>query len=198
MKKFASNTLPLLALSALLLAGCSNGDPLRQAENPDPNHTHADFAIYISGEKVNFELDQYMSGLPADSEEGHEHDEASEYLHNYLHLHDNVGHVIHRHKPGQSLKDFLESLNFPIEDDDQWRMFVNGEEMPLDLDYVFADLDSILLTYDASDEEVQSQLEQMTNDACLYSRTCPQRGDPPAENCISDPAVPCVVPEEDL
>src|SRR6185436_13173367 len=34
----------------------------RPAVNPDPNHNHADFAVYISGQKVDFSKSQYMSG----------------------------------------------------------------------------------------------------------------------------------------
>lgn len=190
--------------TSLLLVACF-GDPLRRAENPDPNHTHADFAVYIRGEKVDFSGDKYMSGLSTDDST---HDEEDEYHHQHLHLHDNLGDVIHRHKPGLTLGEFFGSLDKETRDDcfmdecntpdEQWRMFVNGAEMPMSLDYVFADIDQILLTYGASDEQVQTQLKMMTDEACLFSRTCPQRGDPPAENCIADPAVPCVAPLEDL
>jgi hypothetical protein len=77
-------------------------------------------------------------------------------------------------------------------------MFVNTEEMEFDLQYVFKDMDAVLLTTSAGSAEVLDQVEKLTDDACRYSRTCPWRGDPPAENCIADPAVPCVVPEDDL
>ena len=57
----------------------------------------------------------------------------------------------------------------------------------------------ILLTYqnedEASMERITEQKEEMTDDACLYSKTCPWRGEPPAENCIADPEVPCVLGE---
>lgn len=185
------------SLCAILLLTACFGDPLRRAENPDPNHTHADFAVYINGEFIDFSDNEYMSGLSTD-----------EYLHKYLHLHDNVGTVVHRHKPGLTLGEFFGSLGLNATNDcfmdkcsdesNQWRMFVNGEEVPVNIDYVFTDIDQILLTYGANDETVQEQLQKMTDDACLYSRTCPQRGDPPAENCIADPSVPCVVPLDDL
>ena len=38
------------------------------------------------------------------------------------------------------------------------------------------------------------ELQEMTDDACKYSKTCPWRGEPPAESCIADPAVPCTAP----
>ena len=79
------------------------------------------------------------------------------------------------------------------EGEKQWQMFVNGEQVSYDAAYVFEDMDQILLTYGASAEDVQAQLSEMTNESCLYSRTCPWRGDPPAENCVADPEVPCIV-----
>lgn len=188
----------------LLLSGCF-GDPLRRAENPDPNHTHADFSVFIHGEPVDFSGDEYMSGLSTDDTT---HDEEDEYHHEYLHLHDHLGTVIHRHKPGLTLSEFFQSLEVNASSDcfmdecntpdEYWRMFVNGAEVPMDMEYAFVDIDQILLTFGASDADVQEQLTHMTEEACLYSRTCPQRGDPPAENCIADPSVPCMVPEEDL
>ena len=59
-------------------------------------------------------------------------------------------------------------------------------------EYVFNDVDMIFLTDSTDETVIQNQLSQLTDDACLYSRTCPWRGDPPTENCIADPSVPCV------
>lgn len=198
MKRFLLASLPLL-----LLAAC--GGP---AANPDPNHTHADFAMWINGRKVNFALEKYMSGSATDDAS---HDEEGEYHHKYFHLHDGLGHVLHQHKPGLPLSEFFTSLGFTFSPgcvrpdggeqvcnrgDQRWRMFVNGVEQSFDLSYVFADTDKILLTYGADDAALADQLSKMTDDACLYSRTCPERGEPPAENCIANPAVPCVAPDE--
>ncbi len=212
----------LLSSALLFLVACE-----RQFEqNPDPNHTHADFAIWINGEEIDFSGPEFMSGLSTDE---HTHDEADERHHEYLHLHDGVGHVLHSHKPGQAFGEFLSSLGIEIQQKDAihclslqgseycnndpsrdtyWDFYVNGEryvssdgqtpDLLMARDYVFNDGDKLLLIYGEEHEDVQSILENMTDDACLYSKTCPWRGDPPAENCISDPAIPCVVPEEDL
>lgn len=172
--------------------------------NPDPNHVHADFAVWINGTMLDFSDDKYMSGLSYSDES---HDEESEYLHKYLHLHDNVGHVIHRHLPEYTVGDFLKSLSFSYEGDclttDEgteycgWRMMLNGEEVAVDFDYDFSDIDKIVLSHGATDDDLAAQWKDMTDDACLYSQACPWRGDPPAENCIADPAVPCVADLED-
>lgn len=183
----------LLTGLCILLSACGQRE---YVQNPDPNHTHADFAVWVDGEQVDFSSPEYMSGVSYDD---HSHDEADEYHHQHLHLHDEVGHVIHRHKPGLTLREFFDSLDFTFPEPlERWTMWINGQQEEFNLDYVFDDMDVILLTNSAGSAQVMHELEQLTDDACLYSKTCPWRGDPPAENCVADPEVPCVVPEEDL
>lgn len=208
---------PALALALALLTACSlfGFGPREPAVNPDPNHTHADFAVYLEGEKLDFSAAKYMSGLSTDETT---HDEEGEHLHKYFHLHDGIGHVIHQHKPDLPVGEFFSSLGFTMtqncltldtkvmvcpdastgsaQEGKRWQMFVNGEETPFDPGFMFKDGDKILLTYGSPSEEIRQQLQEMTDDACLYSRTCPSRGEPPAENCIADPTVPCVAPVE--
>lgn len=212
---------PITVLSlAILLGACAK----EEAKNPDPNHNHADFAVYIEGRKLDFSDPRYMSTPPTESESqsllpslllstayAHEGEDEGGHIkgREYLHLHDGNGSVMHRHKPNLTLGDFFVSIGFHmtehcfvLEDGSEicpikgkkWQMFVNGQEMSWNNQYVFQDLDTILLTYGATESQIQEQLSQLTNDACLYSKTCPERGDPPAENCIADPTVPCVAP----
>jgi len=211
-----------LLLLSLLLSSCSFFGSHTPVPNPDPNHTHADFAVWVNGEKLDFSGAEYMSGTSTDEQT---HDEVDEYLDEYLHLHDEVGYVIHRHKPGLSLLEFLQSLGviireipnericltFPqieeeICEEDFHYFFVytndpyEGYARDLRSDYLFDDIDRILITNgsETTSEDIDAMHEQwmqMTNDACLYSKTCPWRGDPPAENCIADPEVPCVLGE---
>lgn len=205
-------------------------------KNPDPNHTHADFAVWVNGEMLDFSDARYMSTVPVamgipfvDSAFAHNGvDDGHEEVipgREYLHLHDGNGHVIHRHKPGLTVGDFFASIGLPMTDqclalDDfqfgkldkgwvesfavepklctngkfHWMMYVNGTEVPFNPGFVFEDADQILLTYDAADDH-SAQIRAMTNDACLFSKLCPWRGEPPTENCLADPAVPCVIPE---
>lgn len=187
--------------------------------NPDPNHTHADFAVWMDGEKLGFSGPEFMS--ESEGEETDDNHEVHGHKHHpYLHLHDGNGHVIHRHKPGLSLREFLRSIGIEAVNDISsgapcidpvtlkasgsmeqacLRLFVNGTEIQPRpgadlLEYVFDDLDQILITDTSDDSEIDQQLSDITEDACLYSKTCPERGKPPVENCIADPAVPCVSP----
>lgn len=176
--------------------------------NPDPNHTHADFRVMLDGEDVSFTDEFFMTG---ESTVDHTRDESLPAMRKFLHLHDGLGHVIHRHKPGLTLQDFFDSISVgftancilyrsPAIDrdmacsEDAWRMFVNGQERPFSLNVDFADGDKILITTSKEDAVAREELETMSDDACRYSKTCPWRGKPPAENCIADPEVPCVAP----
>ena len=205
---------------------------MQSAENPDPNHTHADFAVWINGTKLDFSDERYMSAPPAEtvsfipkaSAHGTENDGHVVPGREYLHLHDGNGSVVHRHKPGLTFGNFFDSIGLYMTDkclmvDDfqykkldqqwlkdfnftrnicdngkfHWTMMVNGEVVPMNPKYEFQDLDKILLSYSASDTTAQEQYEELSDDACKYSKTCPWRGAPPTENCIADPTVPCVV-----
>ena len=198
-KNWVSDLAPIfmaIGFTALffLFAKISSGSTMAAAPavNPDPNHTHADFAVYIDSKQVDFSDPKYMTT-------------EQKALSKYFHLHDGIGTLIHRHKPGLTLGDFFASLGFKMttdcftldtgtsyctNGDKKWIFTVNAEEKPLDPNYVFHDTDKILLTYGV----IVPQLIKMTDDACLYSRTCPERGKAPTENCIADPTVPCVAP----
>jgi hypothetical protein len=180
------------------------------AANPDPNHTHADFAVWIDGKELDFAKDEFMSGLSTDAD--HDNEEGNR---KYLHLHDGNGHVVHRHKPGLTLGEFFGTLGFEtmqIQNDvagwcwrtsgkdpcesGPMRLFVNGEEFLSKtgpLEYEFQDGDQLLITDATDSTDVEKELTALTDDACMYSKTCPWKGDPPTENCIADPTVPCVV-----
>lgn len=213
----------IIALTILSLVACSR----TPVANPDPNHTHADFAVWIDGEKLDFSRPEFMSGTSDD------HDPDHTKHHQYLHLHDGIGHVIHRHKPGLTLLDFFRSigievrmkkgdpaigepealllcLKFPQLEketcESPWRYFLvytndpaEGGASFLKDDIDFHDGDSLLISIgDERQEDFVLRLHEqwllMTSDACLYSRTCPWRGEPPTENCIADPEVPCIAP----
>lgn len=209
-----------VAVAAVIIGASVAFGVFREYKNPDPNHTHADFAVWVNGQQLDFTDEIYMSGEYVEGE-GTKRDPNP--MRTYLHLHDEIGHVVHRHKPGLTIGDFFASLGLPMEGQCMtldtlqynaldagwkedfaveprlctngkfhWTMIVNGTEMPFNPAYDFADGDKILLVYSAGDMH-DEQMDEMTNDACLYSKTCPWRGDPPAENCIADPTVPCVV-----
>ncbi len=210
----------LLAIASVCVLGACNRTPV---QNPDPNHTHADFAVWVDGKQMDFSGQEFMSAPPKDENEAgvsfipvasaHGDEDDGHVLpgREYLHLHGGNGHVIHRHKPGLTLADFFTSLSLgfsekcfssgiPGQDGEEcfehpFRFFVNGTERPFDgLRYVFEDGDQLLITNAVDQAEITKELKLLTDDACRYSKTCPWRGEPPTENCIADPEVPCINP----
>jgi|GEM_PF-4866 len=186
------------ALGEIIVEGTANPN-LFSAINPDPSHTHADLALWIDGRKIDLSEEKYMLNEGSNDSKKETNP----------HLHDGNGLVIHRHKLGQSIGEFLEAIDVTAtsqcvtfddstfvcnESGKRWQMFVNRTQKPFDPSYVFMDLDQILLTYGATDDQVALQLQTLSDDACLYSQTCPERGKPPVENCVADPAVPCTIP----
>src|SRR3989338_2975617 len=94
----------LTGIAFVLLAGCSK----TYVQNPDPNHMHADFAVWVDDEKLDFSASELMAGLSSDEQSD---DEEGEYLREHLPLHDSIGNVIHRRKPGLTVGQFFESLD---------------------------------------------------------------------------------------
>ena len=140
-------------------------------------HVHADFKVFLSGKELNFNIQKF--------------DVANPFMH--MHLNNPDGNkIIHiEGMPNATLSIFFESLGmkfnstcfipddgttFCNEGDKRFRMFVNGKEnFDFDL-YSPQDTDRILITYGKdTDNEIKKQMDSVTDDACLYSRKCPER-----------------------
>lgn len=166
--------------------------------HPDDVHVHADFLMMINGEQFDLTKDEYQSGLKT----GIKHDS--------IHLHDNQGNIIHRHANGVTLGDLFQSIGMEltadcltISDSEQYctnetnslLLYVNKEINPDPANYVLTDADQTLLYYGAADApEIETYLNQVTDEACIYTGTCPERGTPPPEAC----GLTCEVAPEDL
>lgn len=170
-----------------LIQAAVDNAPLPEMHTHEEVHVHADFAVYVDGFPLNFAQDKYMS-----PEGGYKHDS--------IHLHDGVGNIIHRHAEGITLGQFFESIGmrfdsscfvldtgeeFCADSDNALSFLVNG--LPSDSygDYVIEDLDRILISYGDSDPTVlAAQVGVITDEACIYSEKCPERGSPPEEGCV--------------
>lgn len=140
-------------------------------------HVHADFKVFLSGKELNFNMQKF--------------DVANPFIH--MHLNNPDGDKI-IHIEGMSnatLSIFFESMGmkfnstcfipddgttFCNEGDKRVRMFVNSKEnFNFDL-YLPQDTDRILITYgNDTDNEIKTQMDSVTDDACIYSRKCPER-----------------------
>ncbi len=187
----------------LIIVGVARYFDRTPVANPDPNHTHADFAVWINGKKWDFAQVKYMSGKSTDDHSALDDGDKDEHFH----MHDGNGDVVHSHKPDLPISEFFTSLGWTLTStcvtvdtgekycneagDKKWRMFVNAKEQVMNPHYSFKDLDKILFTYGSNPDVILYQIDALSDDACLYSKTCPWRGPAPTENCIADPSVPC-------
>ncbi len=121
-------------------------------------HSHADFMVFINGEKINFALPQYMVKVQE------------------VHIEDMNGVVIHKHATGVTLGYFLETLGFKFDEecfvtdkkekfcnegDKQLNFYVNGNRNLEYGDYSIMDDDKYLISYGSSNENIQEQLKEL-------------------------------------
>lgn len=150
-------------------------------------HEHADFKVYLNGQAFDFKPPKFQSSKenPLDPD---------------AHLHDGNGDVTHKHRKGITLAYFFKSLGMTFdqncfiddqgarhcnEGDKKLKLYVNGKSEEKLGDYEFSDLDRILISYGSeNDDQVKTQLDSVTDMACLYSEKCPERGKPPTESCV--------------
>lgn len=168
-------------------------------------HEHADFALFIDGEKFNFARNEFMSNKPCTFDEARGFIDVA-YAHggdleDKVHLHDLDGDVVHMHQPGVTYHDFFESLKMGFEDSffidhegneyknnetHEFRFFVNNQEQPSIMNQEIRDLDRTLITYgprDRSQASIDAELAQVSSRACIQSGSCLHRGTPPPESC---------------
>ena len=161
--------------------------PIGFADNEDEVHVHSDFVLFLGGSKVDLSDDKYQS-------------EGMQVLHAHIHLHDNNDDVIHRHADDVTLADFFTSLGFTLTNDcitsdtgeefctndtEELMVFVNDERIDEPATYVNQEEDQILIYHGNRDdnETIRNLLLEITDKACIYSGTCPERGTAPPESC---------------
>jgi len=152
----------------------------------DDVHVHADFQMYVRDERIRFTAAKYQS-------------DNLNIRHADIHFHDGNDDVIHRHADGITLVEFFKSLEIMITNDcltldtgvayctndaEKLIFYVNGVVTPSIVDYVIAEEDRVLLYYGIPENKnLNSYKNAVTDEACLYSGTCPERGTPPTEGC---------------
>jgi hypothetical protein len=162
----------------------TNNQPAQS--HSDKVHVHSDFAMYINGSKVDLTDEKYQSTT-------------YDPKHLSFHLHDEVDNMLHRHANGITLGDFMSSIGFTLTDecittdlgeeycageDEILKLYVNGEVQESVAEYITQEEDQILLYFGDGDSGIITQLiENVTDEACIYSGNCPERGDPPYESC---------------
>ena len=151
-------------------------------------HIHSDFIVYLDNEILDFSQSVFQSDSLFTRDKN-------------LHLHNDDGEVIHIHKEERTLNDFLKSvdvsivdecINTSFNDEDKSfcasdekiiNVFINGDEVEEKGDYVFNDLDRILIYYGDNDRAKIDMIIDMVSDrSCIFSLKCKERGTPPDED----------------
>lgn len=150
-------------------------------------HVHADFRIFVGESRIDLSDEMFMTT-------------ASNNLSEDAHLHDGNGEVKHIHAEDLTFSAFLKSLDIELTsscltmfnqeplcsgEENEVLLYVNGELFTSPISqYVPVDDDSILLYYgNSQDENIQTYIEEIPDDSCYYSGTCPERGVAPPESC---------------
>lgn len=139
-------------------------------------HAHFDLKVYENGKVIDFSQPKYQST------------EAKELDHD-IHSHDGNGKVVHLHKKDTTLGQFFRSINLGV----TGRLFVNGTEVKGDLNsFAPNDLDRVLIvSNNTSESQIQTLKDSVSNDACIYSLKCTERGTPPPEDCVGGLGTGC-------
>lgn len=174
-------------------------------------HEHADFALFLMGERFDFSKDKYMNYEPCaissksllPSVYAHEHS-SNEVERGDVDLHNNNGNVIHVHREGINYSDFFITLGMEFNDtsfsddegnsykeDDQneFRFFINNQEVDSLTSREIRDFDRVLISYgtrNRSKDDLALELAQISNEACIASGTCGHRSSPEPEFCGLD------------
>jgi hypothetical protein len=171
---FKNNLPSLTLLLAGFIAGIVWFGALRFfLVHPAETHYHANFAVYINGQREEFKSFTYYEEIAActtafaDNPKGR------------VHMHDNVNDVIHVHDKRVTYTDFFENLNWSIGTDfihtdatlysnnDQAKMkfVLNGEQVSRIDNRVIGDKDRLLVSYGPADTDLDAQYKTVADSA---------------------------------
>lgn len=122
-------------------------------------HIHADFKVYIEGKTLDFTGKDHMTGMRSGSS-------VSSFIHvdSGAPAPEKASDVLHMHATGVPLWIFFESIELKLPEG--VRAYVNGKEISDYKNYVFNDLDKILITDGVGD--LQEQLDSITDFAKVH------------------------------
>jgi len=148
-------------------------------------HYHANFAVFVDGERLPFDTFTFYEEIESCGGLGVENPKIR------AHMHDQVNHVVHVHDNGVSWGHFFANLSYfngdtvfktdsatYVEDDDtEIRFLLNDKEVQTTANRPIGNEDVLLVSIgDPSDEELQSQYDQIERNAAEYN----EKDDPSA------------------
>ncbi len=160
-------------------AVCEPGTP--GCELRQPVHWHADFALYIRGERYDFDQARFIS------------DEEVERSEN-VHIHQPRPNLVHVHREQTTWREFFTSLGFELTDTcltlpdgeqlcetetERLSFILNGVKLDSLAFEDITNIDRALISYGSeSDDELLQQFALVTDEACIVGLQCAERVPP--------------------
>lgn len=153
-------------------------------EHAEPLHYHANFAIYLDGERVRFQDPRYMEDIASCRL-----DPSLVSPLDRVHLHQMIDDVVHAHAAGVTWGHFLANLGYAIGDgaivDDEGRLFaegagdrltfiLNGAPVPSIANRAIASLDRLLIHHgpaDIPDDSLAALFEDVPANADAFNES---------------------------
>ncbi|MDZ7786319.1 MAG: hypothetical protein U5L95_04335 [Candidatus Saccharibacteria bacterium] len=151
----------------------------------DGVHYHGNFAVYINGEREQFDSFAYYEEVQSCGAD------AAFNPRNRTHMHDETNHVVHVHDEAATWGHFFANLGYTLGNDvlrtdgqmlidgqgGELSFVLNGEEVDTIANQTIRDEDALLINYgDDSTETLQERYDGLTKDAAEYN----ERADPSA------------------
>lgn len=178
----------VIGLAALIFLGFGVYKTLQIPE--EETHYHANFAVFIQGDMVNFSKDEFMHITPCGPEDRHNEEDEEEKAH----LHDRIGNVVHVHHDGVTWSDLFENLRFDIDHIQKEqetkgaviKYYLNKKRIGSILERIIAKDDRLLISIGsekavgnvADDKILKQQFDKVGNNARDYDE-----GKKGAESC---------------
>lgn len=177
------NVLKNKKITVAILAGFIVGFSLLFAvhffrASSDAVHYHANFAVYINGERDEFDNFTFYEEVQAcDPTDGIRPESR-------VHMHDFVNHVVHVHADGATWGHFFDNLGYTLgnnllattnevyvpDEQSELTFILNGERTRDIANVVIGDTDALLINYgDESDEVIMNRYESVPTDAETYN-----------------------------
>lgn len=115
----------------------------KQSSPPVKLHYHAGFLVYVDGVLQDFSADKYMNvdfcSIP------HPTDTPEELQIGKAHLHDNIGDVVHVHRPGAVWGDLFSNIHYTFPTGKPITGYVDGHAVTDILTYPIKPYDSVII-----------------------------------------------------
>lgn len=147
----------VLGVVLVLLVAVTGGIYFYYQQSHASIHIHAGFKVYVDGTLVDFSNLKYMSLIPCGTNTGSENEQFEK-----AHLHDQVGTVVHVHRPGAKWKDLFQNIDYPLDTSQGIKAYINGKEVSDSLNTDIHAYDSVIILIGKYDKNKNYLKEAVT------------------------------------